>query len=157
MITLIAAVDTNFAIGKDGDMPWHVPEDLAFFKQETIGGACIMGRKTWDSLPGVLPRRHSIVISRQEMALENAHSTTSVEDALRIAKDLKTLRIYGIGGNSIYTALLPQAERLLLTHLDITITDPDTWFPSLPDAWHPVNSLQLTPQAKVIEYRKTDT
>ncbi|CAN0153304.1 unnamed protein product, partial [Chrysoparadoxa australica] len=67
MITLIAAHDRNRAIGKDGDIPWHLPEDLAMFKRETLGGALIMGRRTWESLPfKPLPKRLNIVVSRDK-------------------------------------------------------------------------------------------
>lgn len=97
MITLIVARDRNGAIGRDGDIPWDIRADMKSFQRETLGGAIIMGRKTWDSLPvRPLARRLNIVVSSQQVDAE--HVATSVRDAVRIASDLGYNRIYGIGG-----------------------------------------------------------
>ncbi|GAA4229848.1 dihydrofolate reductase [Sagittula marina] len=143
MITLIAAHDHNRAIGRDGDIPWHIPQDLALFKRETLGGAIIMGRKTWDSLPfKPLKDRLNIVVSR-DMSL-NEHVVTSVEAAIALAYAEGYFRIYGIGGQGIYEEMLPLADRLLLTQVDTTVTGADTWFPHKGQGWTELGRNNLT-------------
>lgn len=134
MITLIAAHDRNRAIGKDGDIPWHIPEDLAMFKRETLGGAIVMGRKTWESLPfKPLKDRLNIVVSRDTSLHE--HVVGSVEDAIALAQSQGYFRIYGIGGQRIYEALLPLAHRLLITEVDTVVEDADAFFPEVGEGW----------------------
>jgi dihydrofolate reductase len=153
MLTLIAAVDTQFAIGSGGTIPWHHPQDLAFFQEETKGGVVLMGRRTWDSLPRKpLPHRTNLVVTKQ--SLDGATTFSSPLDALAHAKTLPTLRVYCIGGQHLYTALLPHATRIVLTHLDLTTPTPDTWFPPLPDGFVLAEERRLdgTPTALVREY-----
>ncbi|KHQ51172.1 dihydrofolate reductase [Mameliella alba] len=139
MITLIAAHDRNRAIGKDGDIPWHLPEDLAMFKRETLGGAIIMGRKTWDSLPfKPLPKRLNIVVSRDRSLHE--HVVGSVEEGIALAQSLGYFRIYGIGGQKIYEAMLPLAHRLLITEVDLEVEGADAWFPEIGEGWREVET-----------------
>ncbi|WP_420327660.1 dihydrofolate reductase [Mameliella sp.] len=142
MITLIAAHDRNRAIGKDGDIPWHLPEDLAMFKRETLGGAIIMGRKTWDSLPfKPLPKRLNIVVSRDTALHE--HVVGSVEEGIALAQSLGYFRIYGIGGQGIYEAMLPLAHRLLITEVDLEVEGADAWFPEIGEGWREVGRAAL--------------
>lgn len=136
MITLIAARARNGAIGKNGDIPWHLPEDLALFKRETLGGAIIMGRKTWESLPfKPLKDRLNIVVSRDTSLHE--HVVGSVEEAIALAQAQGYFRIYGIGGQGIYEAMLPLAHRLLITEVDTVVEDADAFFPNEGEGWHP--------------------
>ncbi len=145
MITLIAAHDRNRAIGKDGDIPWHIPEDLAMFKRETLGGALIMGRRTWESLPfKPLKNRLNIVVSRDTSLHE--HVVASVEDAIALARSEGYFRVYGIGGQSIYEAMLPLADRLLITEVDLEVEGADTWFPEVGEGWREVGRLGLATQ-----------
>ncbi len=133
MISLIVARDRNGAIGKDNDIPWHAPEDLRAFQRETLGGAIIMGRNTWDSLPvKPLKNRMNIVVTRQAGLAE--HQAGSVEEAVGMAHAAGYRRVYGIGGAGIYGAMMPMAERLLVTEVDIEIADADTFFPEFPEA-----------------------
>ncbi|MBT55661.1 MAG: dihydrofolate reductase [Mameliella sp.] len=142
MITLIAAHDRNRAIGKDGDIPWHLPEDLAMFKRETLGGALIMGRRTWESLPfKPLPKRLNLVVSRDKGLTE--HVVSSVEEGIALAQSLGYFRVYGIGGQRIYEAMLPLAHRLLITEVDIEVEDADAFFPEIGEGWREVGSLHL--------------
>ncbi|MEH6361561.1 MAG: dihydrofolate reductase [Amylibacter sp.] len=128
MITLIAARARNGAIGKDNTIPWHAPEDLKFFQRETYGGAIIMGRNTWESLPfKPLKNRLNIVITSKGCGAE--HEFTTLDAAITFAENAGYRRIYGIGGNLIYKTLLPMADRLLLTEVDLTVDDADTFFP----------------------------
>ena len=118
-IALIYARAANGTIGKDGTMPWHLPEDLAHFKQLTSGCPVIMGRKTWDSLPErfrPLPGRRNIVITRQDDWSQNgAQRASSLPDALRFCEQAPT--VWVIGGAQIYAQALPLAERVEVTEI----------------------------------------
>jgi len=123
MLGMIVACDRNGAIGKDGDLPWKQSTDLQHFKQVTMGSNLIMGRKTWDSLPGMLPGRTHYVLSRGE-----------VEGVEVIALD-KALEMEGwvIGGGEIYELFLPHVEELHRTIIDARVFDADTHFPDITD------------------------
>lgn len=155
MITLIAGRDRNGAIGKGNDIPWSAPEDLKFFQRETLGGAIIMGRNTWDSLPfKPLKNRLNIVVSSQKTGAE--HVVASLDAAIELAQEKGLHRIYGIGGHGIYKGLLPKADRLLLTEVEIEVEEPDVYFPEFEVSdWSKTASLQLAgtdPVCRVDEY-----
>lgn len=135
MISLIVARSQNGAIGRDGTIPWEVPEDLKFFQRETLGGAVIMGRNTWESLPvKPLPRRYNIVVSSDSGAADVV--VPSVREAIGLALAQGYHRIYGIGGAGIYKEMLPVAHRLLISEVDVSVTDADTFFPDFdPASW----------------------
>lgn len=133
MLSLVVARARNGAIGKDGGIPWHIPADLAFFKRETLGGAIIMGRRTWESLPRQpLPSRLNLVVSRSLDLPGTAHA--DVDSAIAAAHEAGHARIYGIGGARIYQEMLPQSDRLLITEVDTVIPDADTFFPDFDEA-----------------------
>lgn len=133
MITLIVARAEGSAIGKDNDIPWYAPEDLQFFKRETLGGAVIMGRNTWDSLPfKPLKNRLNIVVSSGSDMGELC--VTSIADAIKAAQEAGYQRIYGMGGAGIYREMLPLADRLLVTEVDLSVPNADTFFPEFTDA-----------------------
>ncbi|MDO5642458.1 MAG: dihydrofolate reductase [Paracoccus sp. (in: a-proteobacteria)] len=140
MLTLIAARARNGAIGKDGQIPWRLPEDLRMFQRETLGGAVIMGRKTWESLPKrPLEGRLNCVITRQKGLAE--HSFSSIAAAISASRDAGYHRIYGIGGQAIYAEMLPFAERLLLTEVGLDIDAPDARFPDFDESqWREVHT-----------------
>ncbi|MEM6577695.1 MAG: dihydrofolate reductase [Pseudomonadota bacterium] len=156
MLTLVVARDRNGAIGKDGDIPWHAPEDLRLFQRETTGAPIIMGRNTWHSLPyRPLKNRLNIVVSSG--APEGAeHVVATVEAAIAMAYDAGHARIYGIGGAGIYKAMLPLSDRLLITEVDLEVEAPDTWFPTVdPDAWRVMRKWSLreaAPRCTLVEY-----
>jgi dihydrofolate reductase len=128
MITLIVARARNGAIGRDGAIPWDVPEDLKSFQRETLSGALIMGRNTWESLPlKPLQKRLNIVVSSHSEIADNV--STSVTAAVELAYSRGYQRIYGIGGAKIYDEMLPIADRLLISEVDIDVIDADTFFP----------------------------
>ena len=131
MISLVVATDRNRAIGRQGGIPWHIPADLKFFSRETTGTACIMGRRTWESLPErfrPLPNRLNLVVSSG--APEGAeHVHRSIDSAIAAAHAAGYAHICGIGGAGIYEALLPRADRLVITEVDLAVEDADTWFP----------------------------
>ncbi|TNJ48227.1 dihydrofolate reductase [Phaeobacter sp. B1627] len=143
MITLIVARARNGAIGKDNDIPWHAPEDLKAFQRETLGGAIIMGRNTWDSLPvKPLKNRLNIVVSSNPEAAETV--VPSITEAIALARREGYARIYGIGGAGIYKGMLAQADRLMITEVDLDIDDADAFFPSVdPDDWRRVLEVPL--------------
>lgn len=127
-------------IGRDNTMPWHLPADLAHFKHHTLGKPIIMGRRTWQSLPAVLPRRRHIVISADpgfRPALAQAEVVGSPEQALEQAGPVAEIMI--VGGASLYEAFLPLADRMLLTLIDAEIQG-DTYFPAWPiSQWREVD------------------
>lgn len=158
MITLIAARARGGAIGKDNDIPWYAPEDLGFFKRETLGGAIIMGRNTWDSLPfKPLKNRLNLVVTTQGCDAEFQFST--LQAAIDMAHDSGYRRLYGIGGQQIYASLLPQADRLLLTEVELDIEGADTFFPEFNAAEWQVTGQSLVrdddPRCTVFEYLRT--
>lgn len=118
-IVLIYARAANGAIGNDGDLPWRLPADLKRFKALTIGKPMIMGRKTFESLPGLLPGRRHIVLSRRDgFAPEGAEMTGSVREALALAAQGNTTgEIAIIGGAAIYDVFMPLAHRIELTQI----------------------------------------
>ena len=120
-IALIYARAANGVIGKDGTMPWHLPEDLAHFKQLTLGAPVIMGRKTWDSLPPrfrPLPGRANIVVTRQEnWSQTGTQRSFSLREALQIAEQSNPATVLVIGGAQIYAQALPLAQRVEVTEI----------------------------------------
>lgn len=157
MITLVAGRARDGAIGKDNDIPWHAPEDLKAFQRETLGGAVIMGRNTWESLPfKPLKNRLNIVVSRDASVADLVCS--SVEEAIALARTEGYFRIYGIGGAGIYAAMLPLADRLMITEVDIEVEGADTFFPSFSqEDWQVVARGPLrseAPACEVVEYRR---
>jgi len=116
-VTLIAAVARNRVIGTDAGMPWHLPEDLAFYKRTTMGHPMLMGRKTFDAIGRALAGRRTIVITRQpgwaHPGVETAHS---FPDALSIAGPVG--EVFVCGGGQVYAEAMPWAHRLLITEVD---------------------------------------
>ncbi|MCG9229676.1 type 3 dihydrofolate reductase [Vibrio diabolicus] len=131
IISMIAAMADNRIIGKDNQMPWHLPADFAWFKRCTMGKPVVMGRKTYESIGRPLPGRLNIVISRDEtLKIEGVTTVTSIEQALDVAGDVEEVMI--IGGGAIYAACLPMANKLYVTHIEAAI-DGDTQFPDWGD------------------------
>ena len=127
-IVLIAAVDKNLAIGKDGKIPWEIKEDLKFFRENTENTAIIMGRATYDSIGRPLPKRKNIVMTRTFKNREGIVEVNSSKDALNHAKSYSE-KINIIGGEYIYKEFLPLATKLLITEIDIEVIAPDAFFP----------------------------
>ncbi|MCW8906970.1 MAG: type 3 dihydrofolate reductase [Sedimenticola sp.] len=128
-ISLIAAMDEERVIGVDNRLPWRLPADLQHFKRLTLGKPIIMGRKTWESLPGLLPDRPHIVISANpEYRAPGCRVVSSVEAALAAAGDVDEVMI--VGGANLYAQLLPLADRLYLTRVCTRVEGGDTRFPA---------------------------
>jgi dihydrofolate reductase len=142
-VVQVAAASRNRVIGVKGKLPWHLPEDLKFFKEKTLGHVCIMGRKTFDSIGRKgLPRRLNIVVSRSAGAdTENLRFAQSLEAAMEMAAaEIQNSaggpnpwgsEIMIIGGGEIYRASLSWTDRIYLTEVEVDI-DGDTFFPDLP-------------------------
>lgn len=131
-VFLVAAVAANGTIGADGSMPWHLPADLRRFKSLTMGMPMVMGRKTFDSLPGLLPGRRHIVITRdQTWEAEGAEVAHGFEQAVALAN---APHIAVIGGAEIYALALPFARRLELTRIAADYAG-DTVMPPLGEGW----------------------
>ncbi len=133
ILSFIAALDEAHAIGFGGGMPWHLPDDLKFFKRVTMGKPMLMGRKTWESLRGVLPGRPHLVVSSRAIANlpEGVRAFTSVEEALAALKEYDSEEGFVIGGGVLFQKLLPEADRLYLTQLHTRVPDADTFFPQV--------------------------
>ena len=141
-VSAIVAMDEGRVIGKNGALPWHLPEDLLHFKARTSGHVVIMGRKTWDSLPEKfrpLPGRTNLVVSRSPDSLSLPASVLragSVEDAIRLARDVvgPEQKVWIIGGAEIYRAALPLCDEVHIT-LVRGHHDGDATFPAFEDAF----------------------
>ncbi|MCS3427841.1 dihydrofolate reductase [Leucobacter aridicollis] len=124
------------AIGRDGTMPWHLPEDLAHFKRVTLGAPVIMGRRTWESLPErfrPLPGRENVVVSRDpDLVIDGARTATSIAEAIRIAGGD---RAWIMGGGQLYRDAMPLAHELVVTRIDMDVPDADTFAPNIGDDW----------------------
>ncbi len=129
-LVLVAAVGSNGALGRRGALPWHLPEDLRHFRAVTRGHVILMGRRTWASLPGPLPERHHVVLSRDASLKlpDGVDRVASLQEALRraAARD-PAPRV--VGGAEVYRATLPLATTLWLTDVAIEVPDADTFFP----------------------------
>ena len=136
MISLIAALTQNRVIGKNNDLPWHLPDDMKHFMNTTKGHAVIMGRKNYDSLPAKfkpLKERHNIVISgNTHYSVAGVTVVTSWDAALKEArkKSAGEEEIFVIGGAQVYALALPFADRLYLTEINANL-EGDTFFPAL--------------------------
>ncbi len=132
VLSLIAAVARNGAIGKGNELLWHEPEDQKHFRRTTLGCPVIMGRRTWESLPArfrPLPGRRNIVVTRNtawgEPGAEVAHS---IEAALALVADAP--KAFVMGGGELYAQALPLVNELVLTEVDLDFADADTFFPA---------------------------
>jgi len=133
---LIAATGRRGEIGKHGDLIWRIPEDLKRFKKITMGGALIMGRKTYESIGRPLPGRHNIVLSRNHnFQAPGVWVRHNAEAALHLAECLSG-KIFVIGGESIYTLYLNRADQIYLTEIDAEDPEADAFFPAFnPADW----------------------
>ncbi len=127
-LTLIAALDRNFAIGKGNTLPWHLPADLKRFKALTLGKPVLMGRKTADSLGRPLPGRRNLVLTRRgSVPFAGMESVASLDQARDAVEGMDELCV--IGGGEIFNLTLPMATRMHLTWVDTWVADADAFFP----------------------------
>ncbi|HYP54485.1 MAG TPA: dihydrofolate reductase [Pyrinomonadaceae bacterium] len=154
----IVAVDRRGAIGKGGRLPWRYPEDLKFFRRQTTGHACVMGRKTWLTLKRPLPDRLNLVLSRstditpQESVIVLRDATSVLSLGRYLACDL-----YVIGGAQIYAAFLPHIDRWVVTEIPLAVEGADAFMP--PDflrGFAPTSAERLDDDLKVSFYERTN-
>ncbi|MEM7161321.1 MAG: dihydrofolate reductase [Bacteroidota bacterium] len=165
-VTIIAAVATNYAIGKNNDLLWHLPKDMQFFKKTTSGHFVIMGRKNFYSIPEKfrpLPNRTNIVVSRRtDLEIEGVHIFSSVDKALDYAKIQEQKEVFVIGGGQVYNYFLHHdlVSKMLITHVTADF-EADVFFPEIDqNKWHS-NLLLDCPKDdrnpldfSIIEYRR---
>ena len=151
MISLIVALDKNRVIGLNNAMPWHLPGELQYFKETTMGKPIIMGRKTFESIGRPLPGRRNIVITRNpQYDAEGIELAYSLEEAIKLAGDVEEIMI--IGGQQIFTESLPLADRLYITEIDHEF-EGDTFFPEY-EGWQKVSCQEpiQTPDGYTFQY-----
>ena len=126
----IVAVDRRGAIGRGGTLPWHYSADLRFFKEQTTGGVCVMGRRTWASLKKPLPNRLNVVLSRSAgveaqpdvIVMKDKHSVLSLAPYL-------SCHLFVIGGRQVFEAFAPEIDEWIVTEVPLTVEDADTFMP----------------------------
>jgi dihydrofolate reductase len=137
-VTILAAIARNGVIGVDGGLPWHLPDELALFKETTMGHVLVMGRRTYESVGRPLPGRTTVVVTRQpdwRVDEEHVRRAGSVPEALETAATFDD-DVFVVGGAQIYAAALPYADRLALTFVDAE-PEGDTVFPEIDwSQWH---------------------
>ncbi len=134
IISIIAAVDENWGIGLDNQIPWHLPADLARFKELTMGHHLVAGRKTFQSIGSALPGRQMIVLTRnQELEAPDCHTAASLDAALNLAENAGENEVFIIGGAEVYQEALPLAEKLYLTRVHAD-AEADTFFPEFEES-----------------------
>ena len=141
-LSLIAAIGNHSEIGKNNQLLWHLPADFTHFKKTTMGKPIIMGRKTFESLPGALPGRLNIVLSRQNLDMKGAVVVNSIDQALQLAQK-EHHEIMIIGGATLYNKTIEMAHRLYITHVNFSDPQADAFFPTIhPELWQVKSSTQ---------------
>lgn len=125
MINIIAAVGKNLELGKNNDLIWHLPNDLKYFKNLTLGKTVVMGRNTYNSIGKALSDRKNIVLTKQNIDIKDCIVMHDYNDILTMNDE-----IFIIGGESIYKIFITHADNLYLTEIDAECFDADTYFPS---------------------------
>ena len=148
-MTIVASIGENNELGRGGDLCWHIREDLLHFKELTMGGAVIMGRKTWESLPRrPLPGRLNIVISSSADG-----AVRSLPEALAMAAEAG-MEAYVIGGASVYAQAMPLADTLELTRIYASDPEADTFFPTVsPEEWEIERESEIHTSPEGVKYR----
>ena len=138
-LSIVVAMDNNGLIGKDNQLPWHLPADLAYFKKITTGKSILMGRKTYDSIGRPLPNRRNIVITRNtKILIPECEVVSSIDEALLLTQNEEEVMV--IGGASLCEQLLPKVNRLYITKIDAEF-EGDIYFPKYDAArWRQVSS-----------------
>ena len=127
-LTIIACVGKNRGIGKDNELIYHFKEDMKFFKEHTMGKKMIMGRKTLESLPHLLPGREHLVLTRNNLNIDGVKVFHSKEEILEYLENIDE-EVMVIGGSSIYKEFINIADKMLITLIDKEYNDADTYFP----------------------------
>ena len=137
-IKAIVAISENYVIGKNGDLPWRISEDLKWFKKITLGHTLLMGRKTWESLPGPLPKRENWVLSSNLSEQPDIQVFSKLEEALVAGSDRE---LFIIGGGELYRQTLPLCGELYVSEVSREIVDGDAFFPPFKDKFEIMENL----------------
>lgn len=133
---IIVATDQHGAIGRNGDIPWHIHADMVHFRTTTTGSPVIMGRKTYDSIGKPLPNRTNIVVSRSNPSIPGATVVGSLQEAFEAAAATGAPKCFVMGGGQIYKEAISQVDTIILTRVYTAIEDADTFFPAIdPSQW----------------------
>ena len=156
MISMIAAIGKNRELGKGNDLIWHLKDDMKFFRCTTSGHTIIMGRKTFDSLGGLLPKRHHVILTTNEsFACEGTEVHHTVESILEKYKNTDE-ECFVIGGGEIYKLFLSHADKMYLTHINAECEDAEVYFPAFDEANYEKKVLQTIEEdgitAEITEY-----
>lgn len=130
MISLLFAMDRNNLIGRNNDLPWHLPKDLRFFKEKTLGNTIIMGRKTFESIGFPLPKRENIVITSASELEKEVTCISSVDTIMEWNKMNPEKEYFVIGGGRLFEQVLPFTDRMYITLIDEAF-EGDTYFPEI--------------------------
>ena len=150
-VTMIAAVGKNLELGRENNLIWHLKGDMKFFKEQTMGKPIVMGRKTLESLPHLLPGRSHIVLTRQDFNVPGVLVIHSKEELLDYIKNYSE-EVMIIGGASLYEQMIEEAEKLILTEIDATCLEADAYFPSFDKkAWD--ETLLATKEENNVSYK----
>lgn len=138
MISFLLAMDRNRVIGKDNDMPWHLPADLAYFKKTTMGHPIVMGRKTHEAIGKALPGRRNVIVTRNPAyKAEGCEVVHSVDEAVALFRNDE--EVFVIGGAQLFEAFFSYADRLYITCIDDSFAG-DTYFPKIvEDEWQKIS------------------
>jgi dihydrofolate reductase len=147
----IVAMTDDRVIGNNGALPWHLPEDLKFFKKMTLGGVLVMGRKTYASIGRPLPGRETVVLSRSGQSIAGVVVVDSIDAVMSLVTD-KTMWV--VGGAEIYSQLLPYCSELYLTRVCMHV-EGDTFFPAFEHYFEKVGLLAETSAYKIEHYRQS--
>jgi dihydrofolate reductase len=150
MMKAIVAMAENRVIGNAGQIPWHLPEDLKFFKRTTLGHPIVMGRKTYDSIGKPLPGRQNIILSRTMPETQGVTIVRSPEDLLKLENNAD---FFVIGGAEIYKLLVPYCDELFVTRISREV-EGDTYFPEFEEAFDSGEQVFETPYFTVFRHRK---
>ena len=155
ILSVIAAIGKQGQLGREGKIPWHLPEELQHFKRLTMGHHLLMGRKTFQSLPGVLPGRPHLILSRQPSPppFDGCQTFCTLPEAIEYARVARETELFVCGGADLYAQTLPLADRLYLSRIDYS-GPADTFFPQwehLP--WDRVSS-EKTSSFECLTYQK---
>lgn len=144
MISILVAIAENGAIGKDNKLLWHLPNDMRFFKNLTWGSVVVMGRKTFESIGKPLPGRVNIVItSNGDWSIDGVQKATSIDEALKLAKETNCKEVFVIGGGEIYKQTIPLAKKMYITRVHHAF-DADVYFPQYDGAeWKMTDKLDF--------------
>lgn len=146
IISIIVAIGENYAIGKDNQLLWHMPNDLKHFKEITSGRSIIMGRKTFDSVGKPLPRRRNIVVTRQDLDIPGCEVVKSIDEGLSLCASEDEVFIGG--GAEIYRQAMDRTDRIYLTIIH-QVFDADTFFPEIDyEQWEEVSRENFEPDEK---------